>query len=174
MLRAVIAVFDERGRGLILRGARAQTETKGRHPYLTARDAAAYYGTYPGLRGPRPLLLVPHENTEARSSLWRRMFLRLQRSIGPRHSSIKSFPHRSRRRGRLGVFSNTSSSEQRCPRISGSTREPVKSRARGRPRQRRGDAHALRSASGQVLALQSPPHVSQFLNSVARLEFHIE
>ena len=29
-------MFDERGRGLILRGARAQTETKGRHPYLTA------------------------------------------------------------------------------------------------------------------------------------------
>lgn len=32
-------MFDERGRGLILRGARAQTETRGRHPYLTARDA---------------------------------------------------------------------------------------------------------------------------------------
>jgi hypothetical protein len=32
-------MFDERGRGLILRGARAQTETKGRHPYLTAQDA---------------------------------------------------------------------------------------------------------------------------------------
>ena len=32
-------MFDERGRGLILRGARAQTETKGRHPYLTAEDA---------------------------------------------------------------------------------------------------------------------------------------
>jgi hypothetical protein len=34
-------MFDERGRGLILRGARAQTETKGRHPYLTASDAEA-------------------------------------------------------------------------------------------------------------------------------------
>lgn len=32
-------MFDERGRGLILRGARAQTETRGRHPYLTAHDA---------------------------------------------------------------------------------------------------------------------------------------
>jgi hypothetical protein len=32
-------MFDERGRGLILRGARAQTEIKGRHPYLTAMDA---------------------------------------------------------------------------------------------------------------------------------------
>lgn len=148
-------MFDERGRGLILRGARAQTETKGRHPYLTASDAEAlveqsitvyrthhrhvparvvvlktsrfrpeeaegieaalkkfgiemadllwlqesspiavfrdgnypvlrgtfvdligkgllytrgsvpYYGTYPGLRIPRPLLLVPHENTDS-------------------------------------------------------------------------------------------------------------
>jgi hypothetical protein len=149
-------MFDERGRGLILRGARAQTETKGRHPYLTAKDAdelvgqsitaykahhrhvparvvilktsrfrreeaegidsalekfgiemadllwvqesspiavfrdgnypvlrgllidldgkgllytrgsVPYYGTYPGLRVPRPLLLVPHENCDSK------------------------------------------------------------------------------------------------------------
>jgi hypothetical protein len=148
-------MFDERGRGLILRGARAQTETRGRHPYLTANDAeelvaqsitayrahhrhvparvvvlktsrfrpeeaegidaplkkfgiemadllwvqesspiavfrdgnypvlrgtfidlngkgllytrgsVPYYGTYPGLRVPRPLLLVPHENSDS-------------------------------------------------------------------------------------------------------------
>ena len=149
-------MFDERGRGLILRGARAQTEARGRHPYLTAKDAeelvvqsiAAYkahhrhvparlvvlktsrfrpeeaegidaalgksaiemsdlvwvqesspiaifrdgnypvlrgtfvdlggkgllytrgsvpfYGTFPGLRVPRPLLLVPHENSDSK------------------------------------------------------------------------------------------------------------
>ncbi|WP_036284033.1 hypothetical protein [Methylocystis sp. ATCC 49242] len=149
-------MFDERGRGLILRGARAQTETRGRHPYLTAKDAedlvvqsiAAYkahhrhvparlvvlktsrfrpeeaegidaalgksgiemsdlvwvqesspiaifrdgnypvlrgtfvdlggkgllytrgsvpfYGTFPGLRVPRPLLLVPHGNSDSK------------------------------------------------------------------------------------------------------------
>ena len=149
-------MFDERGRGLILRGARAQTEAKGRHPYLTAKDAeelvaqsitaykahhrhaparmvvlktsrfrpeeaegidaalkrfaiemadllwvqesspiavfrdgnypvlrgtfidldgkgllytrgsVPYYGTYPGLRVPRPLLLVPHENSDSK------------------------------------------------------------------------------------------------------------
>ncbi len=148
-------MFDERGKGLILRGARAQTETRGRHPYLTAKDAeelvaqsitaykahhrhvparvvvlktsrfrpeemegidaaleksdieiadflwvqesspiavfrdgnypvlrgtfidlngkgllytrgsVPYYGTYPGLRVPRPLLLVPHENCDS-------------------------------------------------------------------------------------------------------------
>lgn len=148
-------MFDERGRGLILRGARAQTETKGRHPYLSPQDAddlvtqsvaaykahhrhvparvvvlktsrfrpeeaegidvalerlgielsdlvwiqesspiavfrdgnypvlrgtfvdlkgkgllytrgsVPYYGTYPGLRVPRPLLLVPHENSDS-------------------------------------------------------------------------------------------------------------
>jgi len=147
-------MFDERGRGLILRGARAQTETRGRHPYLTAQDAddlvmqsiaaykahhrhvparivvlktsrfrpeeaegidaalrragielsdlvwvqesspiaifrdgnypvlrgtfidlrgkgllytrgsVPYYGTFPGLRVPRPLLVVPHENCD--------------------------------------------------------------------------------------------------------------
>jgi hypothetical protein len=152
---SIAQMFDERGRGLILRGARAQTETKGRHPYLTATDAEAlveesitvyrthhrhvparvvvlktsrfrpeeaegieaalkkfgieiadllwvqesspiavfregnypilrgtfldlnskgllytrgsvpYYGTYPGLRVPRPLLLVPHERTDS-------------------------------------------------------------------------------------------------------------
>lgn len=149
-------MFDERGRGLILRGARAQTETLGRHPYLSGKDAeelvvqsiAAYkahhrhvparlvvmktsrfrpeeaegidaalvksgiemsdllwvqesspiaifregnypvlrgtfvdlggkgllytrgsvpfYGTFPGLRVPRPLLLVPHENSDSK------------------------------------------------------------------------------------------------------------
>jgi hypothetical protein len=148
-------MFDERGRGLILRGARAQTESKGRHPYLTTADAndlvtqsiatykahhrhvparvvvlktsrfrteeaegidtalrdngielsdlvwvqesspiavfrdgnypvlrgtfvdlkgkgllytrgsVPYYGTFPGLRVPRPLLLVPHENSDS-------------------------------------------------------------------------------------------------------------
>lgn len=147
-------MFDDRGRGLILRGARAQTESRGRHPYLTAEDAedlvarsiktyksfhghvparivvlktsrfrpeeaegvdaalakagiemvdllwvqesspiailrdgnypvlrgtfvdlkgkgllytrgsVPYYGTYPGLRIPRPLMLVPHESTD--------------------------------------------------------------------------------------------------------------
>ena len=149
-------MFDERGRGLILRGARAQTEARGRHPYLTAKDAedlvvqsitaykahhrhvparvvvlktsrfrpeeaegvdaaldkfgvemsdlvwvqesspiaifregnypvlrgtfvdldgkgllytrgsVPFYGTYPGLRVPRPLLLVPHENSDSK------------------------------------------------------------------------------------------------------------
>lgn len=148
-------MFDERGRGLILRGARAQTESRGRHPYLTSGDAeelvaqsiatyrthhrhvparlvvlktsrfrpeeaegvdaaldrygielcdlvwvqesspiavyrdgnypvlrgtfvdlsgkgllytrgsVPYYGTYPGLRVPRPLLLVPHKNSDS-------------------------------------------------------------------------------------------------------------
>lgn len=148
-------MFDERGRGLILRGARAQTESRGRHPYLTAEDAeelvtqsittykahhrhvparivvlktsrfrpeeaegidaalakagieisdlvwvqesspiaifrdgnypvlrgtfvdldgkallytrgsVPFYGTFPGLRVPRPLLLVPHENSDS-------------------------------------------------------------------------------------------------------------
>ncbi len=149
-------MFDERGRGFIVRGARAQTVTKGRHPYLTADDAkdlvvrsitaykahhrhvparlvvlktsrfrpeeaegidaaldqfdiemadllwvqesspiavfrdgnypvlrgtfvdldgkgllytrgsVPYYGTYPGLRVPRPLLLVPHPNSDSK------------------------------------------------------------------------------------------------------------
>jgi len=32
-------MFDERGRGFILKGKRAWTETRGRHPYLTKEDA---------------------------------------------------------------------------------------------------------------------------------------
>jgi len=32
-------MFDERGRGFVLKGGRAQTETRGRHPYLTRDDA---------------------------------------------------------------------------------------------------------------------------------------
>jgi hypothetical protein len=206
-------MFDERGRGLILRGARAQTETRGRHPYLTANDAeelvaqsitaygahhrhvparvvilktsrfrpeeaegidaplkkfgiemadllwvqesspiavfrdgnypvlrgtfidlngkgllytrgsVPYYGTYPGLRVPRPLLLVPHENSDSTISTLAKDVLALTKLTGTQRSSIKSFPPRSRRRERLGVFSNTSNTEQRCPQISGSTRK---------------------------------------------------
>ncbi len=32
-------MFDERGRGFILKGKRAQTESRGRHPYMTHEDA---------------------------------------------------------------------------------------------------------------------------------------
>jgi len=32
-------MFDERGRGFILKGKRAQTESRGRHPYMTQADA---------------------------------------------------------------------------------------------------------------------------------------
>jgi len=32
-------MFDERGKGFILKGKRAQTESRGRHPYMTQDDA---------------------------------------------------------------------------------------------------------------------------------------
>ena len=32
-------MFDERGRGFILKGRRAYTESRGRHPYMTCEDA---------------------------------------------------------------------------------------------------------------------------------------
>jgi len=32
-------MFDERGKGFILKGSRAQTETRGKHPYMTQKDA---------------------------------------------------------------------------------------------------------------------------------------
>ncbi len=32
-------MFDERGRGFILKGRRAHTESRGRHPYMTQDDA---------------------------------------------------------------------------------------------------------------------------------------
>ena len=34
-------MFDERGRGFILKGKRAQTESRGKHPYMTGDDAYA-------------------------------------------------------------------------------------------------------------------------------------
>ena len=34
-------MFDERGRGFILKGRRAHTESRGRHPYMTQEDARA-------------------------------------------------------------------------------------------------------------------------------------
>ena len=37
-------MFDERGRGFILKGRRAQTETRGRHPYMTHEDARELIG----------------------------------------------------------------------------------------------------------------------------------
>lgn len=38
-LPAQLKMFDERGRGFILKGRRAQTESRGRHPYMTQDDA---------------------------------------------------------------------------------------------------------------------------------------
>jgi hypothetical protein len=32
-------MFDERGRGFVLKGRRAYTESRGRHPYMTQEDA---------------------------------------------------------------------------------------------------------------------------------------
>ncbi|HEV2551901.1 MAG TPA: hypothetical protein VGU20_31630 [Stellaceae bacterium] len=39
LLTSTAQMFDERGRGLILRGARAQTDKSDRHPYLERNDA---------------------------------------------------------------------------------------------------------------------------------------
>ena len=55
-------MFDGTGRGLILRGARAQTETRGRRPYLTAADMEALVGealrTYRSHHKTQPTRLV--------------------------------------------------------------------------------------------------------------------
>jgi hypothetical protein len=37
-------MFDERGRGFVLKGNRAYTESRGRHPYMTAEDAKELVG----------------------------------------------------------------------------------------------------------------------------------
>lgn len=39
LLTSAAQMFDERGRGFILKGKRAQTESRGRHPYMTEGDA---------------------------------------------------------------------------------------------------------------------------------------
>jgi hypothetical protein len=56
-----IAVFRD-GNYPVLRGTFIDLNGKG---LLYTRGSVPYYGTYPGLRVPRPLLLVPHENTES-------------------------------------------------------------------------------------------------------------
>jgi hypothetical protein len=44
-----------------LRGTFVDLKGKG---LLYTRGSVPYYGTYPGLRVPRPLLLVPHEDSD--------------------------------------------------------------------------------------------------------------
>ncbi len=56
-----IAVFRD-GNYPVLRGTFVDLDGKG---LLYTRGSVPYYGTYPGLRVPRPLLLVPHENTDS-------------------------------------------------------------------------------------------------------------
>ena len=61
------------------------------------------------------------------------MFSHSPRSIGTQRSSTKSFPLRSRRRARSGVFSNTLNSEQRYLRILGSIRKQAASLSSAAP-----------------------------------------
>jgi len=56
-----IAVFRD-GNYPGLRGTFVDLKGKG---LLYTRGSVPYYGTYPGLRVPRPLLLVPHENSDS-------------------------------------------------------------------------------------------------------------
>ncbi len=53
-------MFDERGRGFILKGKRAQTETRGRHPYMTEDDA------YELVRGALKAYRDHHKHSPAR------------------------------------------------------------------------------------------------------------
>src|SRR3984893_9568377 len=56
-----IAVFRD-GNYHVLRDTFIDLNGKG---LLYTRGSVPYYGTYPGLRVPRPLLLVPHENSDS-------------------------------------------------------------------------------------------------------------
>lgn len=56
-----IAVFRD-GNYPVLRGTFIDLSGKG---LLYTRGSVPYYGTYPGLRVPRPLLLVPHTNSDS-------------------------------------------------------------------------------------------------------------
>ena len=56
-----IAVFRD-GNYPVLRGTFVDLNGKG---LLYTRGSVPYYGTYPGLRVPRPLLLVPHEHSDS-------------------------------------------------------------------------------------------------------------
>ena len=56
-----IAIFRD-GNYPVLRGTFVDLRGKG---LLYTRGSVPYYGTYPGLRVPRPLLLVQHENSDS-------------------------------------------------------------------------------------------------------------
>ena len=56
-----IAIFRE-GNYPVLRGTFVDLDGKG---LLYTRGSVPFYGTYPGLRVPRPLLLVPHQNSDS-------------------------------------------------------------------------------------------------------------
>jgi hypothetical protein len=57
-----IAIFRD-GNYPVLRGTFVDLGGKG---LLYTRGSVAFYGTFPGLRVPRPLLLVPHENSDSK------------------------------------------------------------------------------------------------------------
>ncbi len=61
----------------VLRGTFVDLKGKG---LLYTRGSVPYYGTYPGLRVPRPLLLVPHENTDSAILSWPKDVLALDQS----------------------------------------------------------------------------------------------
>src|ERR1700736_1565510 len=115
-----IAVFRE-GNYPVLRGTFVDLNGKG---LLYTRGSVPYYGTYPGLRVPRPLLLVPHEHSDSTILMLAKNVLALTKVNWNTTQFDQKLPPQSRRRARSGVFSNISNSEQRYLRISGSIRDP--------------------------------------------------
>ena len=115
-----IAVFRD-GNYPVLRGTFIDLNGKG---LLYTRGSVPYYGTYPGLRVPRPLLLVPHDNTDSAILTLAKDVLALTKVNWNTTQFDQKLPAPIKAARGLGVFSNTSSSEQRCLRISGSTRDP--------------------------------------------------
>lgn len=64
---ALVAIIQDVGRSNATTRTRRAVNSDFRRSQSSAvtRGSVPYYGTYPGLRIPRPLLLVPHENSDS-------------------------------------------------------------------------------------------------------------
>jgi hypothetical protein len=88
----------------VLRGTFVDLKGKG---LLYTRGSVPYYGTYPGLRVPRPWLLAPHENSDGALPKLAEEVPALTKVNWNTTQSTRSFRRPSRRPAKSGAFSGT-------------------------------------------------------------------
>jgi hypothetical protein len=110
-----IAVFRD-GSYPVLRGTFANLDGKG---LLYTRGGVPYYGTFPGLRVPRPLLLVPHEHSDSKLLTLAKEVLALTKVNWNTTQFDQKLPAPIKAARKVDAFSSTSSMVQQYRRISG-------------------------------------------------------